>query len=121
MPPLRPARTRLVRDASRLISMLRIKPCEVPCPVDSLQGLIVHSCRLPKGKDERQTRRPPRLPSLHGAANPGHPRPPTWLGHRPPHRADQRRRAGAETGNLVPCPPPPATDGMDYFKMGRVR
>src|SRR5258708_19424667 len=71
--------------------------------------------------DTSQNRRPPRLPGLHGAANPGHSRPPTRLGHRPPHRANQRRRAGVETGNPVPSPAPPATDGMDHFEMGRVR
>src|ERR1022692_1815398 len=59
---------------------------------------------------ERENGRPARLAGFHGAANARHPRPPTWLGNRPPHRADQRRRAGVESGDVVPGASAPATD-----------
>src|SRR5262245_542353 len=42
------------------------------------------------------------------------------MGHRAPHRADERRHAGSESGVALPGSAAPAADGLDHGEVGRL-
>src|SRR5262252_11007124 len=93
-------------------------------PVDAAQEQPLSSCGRQTGAmtDGRlEVRNPARDPRPDGAADARGNGRAARLRHRAPHRADQRRRAAAESGDDLRVAPPPAAAPLDYRVVGYLR